>query len=120
MSGDGPYSASARPQLSPASLPPFLSRSVDRNRPRAILFSHRARPSLGLKLVAFATRASLDVGFVSLAASFSPAEEETLRSLGVSVGQRRLAVVREYLDNVWSLTVSSAWRIEVELATRIR
>ena len=82
----------------------FLSNVIVRNRPRVVLFSPQAHPSLTVKLVALAKHTTADFGFVSTQQGASRA---FLQRFGVTPREKQLLVFKEYHEPELSLEVST-------------
>ena len=82
----------------------FLSNVIIRNRPRVVLFSPQAHPSLPVKLVALAKHTTADFGFVSTQRGASKA---FLQRFGVAPREKQLLVFKEYQEAELSVEVST-------------
>ena len=80
----------------------FLSKVIIRNRPRVVMFSPQAHPSLTIKLIALAKHTTADFGFVSTQPGVSTA---LLQRFGVTPGGKKLVVFKENQEPELSMKV---------------
>ncbi len=92
-------------QITESNVDSFLSEAIARNRPRLVLFTPRDSPSLLYKLTAFAHQRTADFGFVTTVRG----DGVLLQRFGVRIGEKRLAVFKEYHLPTTVMKVRRVW-----------